>query len=187
MEALIYKYITDLRSTTKWLRKISTITLVNVIFFLILFISIVFQLPVDKYNFNKITPFLYLGIASSIIGIILLYLYSKRKDRATIIYEELTILHEDYLNSDSNPKKYLDKVERPHHNSGYEEKKEFEEMKQLFESRSNVHYETKVAIKNFLKTTDLPFTKGKIGESFYLMLYILFIVVLGYMQMKYAS
>lgn len=188
MEATLYKYYLELRRSTRLLKMLSIMTLLLMITYIFLFIIIIFQLPLSSYSDKtEISTFILFGLMLGVVGIVLLFIYSKKKQETTIIYEELTIGNEDYQNTEQNPQSFVKNLIQPHHNSSEFEKREFQMKVDFFSTKKSIQTEIKIAIKEFLKTTDLPFTKGRTGESFYLILFIVFIIIMGFMKVKYAS
>lgn len=188
MEATLYKYYLELEKSTKSLRMLSVMTLLIIMIYILIFITIIFYLPVkNSYDIALISPFILFGLSLGVAGILLLFTYSKKKEKATIIYEELTIGNENYQNTNQNPSNYLNSLKKPSQRSNNFENIEYQRKIDFFASKKSIQTEIKIAIKKFLKTTDLPFAKGKTGETFYLLLFILLILVMGYLKVRYAS
>lgn len=188
MEELIYKNLIWLKRSTMILNILSTIILIIIIAYLGTFLVIIFNIPFKGYGDKEFAnQIIIIGFVISIMGIVILFLHSNKKVGATIIYEELTTMNEEYQNSKESPKEFLESLIVPEKDENEIVMREFIRKNKYFTSKKHLETEIKISIKRFLKTTDLPFTKGKSGEIFYLIIFISFIVIMGYLKIIYAS
>jgi hypothetical protein len=188
MEELIYRTLNGLKRSIMTLNILSTIILIIIITYLGTFLVIIFNIPFKGYGDKEFAnQIIIMGFVISIMGIVILYIHSNKKVGATILYEELTTMNEEYQNSKDIPIEFLESLVVPEKDEHEIEMREFIRKNKYFTSKKHLESEIKISIKRFLKTTDLPFTKGKSGEIFYLIIFISFIVIMGYMKIIFAS
>jgi hypothetical protein len=136
----------ELRHITLMLRKYGGILVVILIMQIIILAGfLVFSRFCYKCNFGVHNEFtlivLLFSISALLMGVFLLFRFSRLKNRGMIIYEEIT-----------------------------------EEIDWSFKRKEFIHkppIELRILIKDFLKSSDLPFTSGNFGQAFYFLIFIL--------------